>query len=45
MAPITAQSCPVRLSKVVRTSVKDRPEENEERKAETVVERDSNENT
>jgi len=26
MAPITAQSCPVRLSKVVRMSVKDRPE-------------------
>lgn len=40
MAPITPQSCSSRLSKGVRMSVKDRPERNEEREAETDVERD-----
>lgn len=37
---ITPQSCSSRLSKGVRMSVKDRPERNEEREAETDVERD-----
>lgn len=35
MAPITPQSCSFRLSKGVRMSVKDKPERNEEREAET----------